>query len=264
MNENTSEINYINSPLVEVVCGVSFKSLDSLTVPYVGLFWDEFRHDFPKCQELPPLLPISNLEQNIELEFSNVPLLPRLWFFNLEKNKVIQLQRDRFIFNWRKSTYEGKYPNYPMVFNNFNKYFLEFKNFIDKNNLGNVEPIQYEMRYINQLKKGKDWNTIDDIKNIFPNFNLSNIGDSINLESFNWQSVFSVSPNLGKLSALIRLAKNHQTGEHVVLFELSFTGSFTDSFDKIQLWFDSAHKYLIDSFSILTSKDMQENIWRKI
>lgn len=55
-------------PLREVVCGITFKKLEALMVPHIGLLWDEYRADYPKCQDQPEIPLILEAVGYIELE----------------------------------------------------------------------------------------------------------------------------------------------------------------------------------------------------
>jgi hypothetical protein len=42
--------------------------------------------------------------------------LPRSWFRSADGHGLIQLQRDRFVYNWKRETPEdGPYPSYDVV-----------------------------------------------------------------------------------------------------------------------------------------------------
>ncbi|MFQ5734475.1 MAG: hypothetical protein ACE5KM_21275, partial [Planctomycetaceae bacterium] len=53
------------------------------------------------------------------LEISQIPDLPRVFFEDESGNWLIQIQRDRFLHNWRVSTDESEYPRYPEVSRRF-------------------------------------------------------------------------------------------------------------------------------------------------
>lgn len=44
-------------PVIEVVCGIYFKSISNLLAPHFGLLWEKYRDEYPICQEVAPLAP---------------------------------------------------------------------------------------------------------------------------------------------------------------------------------------------------------------
>jgi hypothetical protein len=57
---------YHNPPIDEVVCGVLFEPLRSFLLPHFGLLWERFRKEYPKCQEVAPLLPVIGAGASLE------------------------------------------------------------------------------------------------------------------------------------------------------------------------------------------------------
>jgi uncharacterized protein (TIGR04255 family) len=46
---------YRNPPVIEVFCGLVFEPIATLKLLYYGLFWNEFRTEYPLCQHAPPI-----------------------------------------------------------------------------------------------------------------------------------------------------------------------------------------------------------------
>src|SRR4051812_35023213 len=94
-------------PVAEVVCGVLFNILPGFKTYHVGLFWEKVRKDFPRVEEAPPLNSViektaGDNRPSLDLELSGVPPLRRTWFVDTEGTHLIQLQQDRFLFNWKR------------------------------------------------------------------------------------------------------------------------------------------------------------------
>ena len=97
-------------PVIEVVCGVLFKPLESMLAPHLGVLWDRFKAQYRTCQEVAPLAPIVERfdeSPGVELAISDKPPLPRIWFIHESETGIIQVQRDRFLHNWKKVRPEG-------------------------------------------------------------------------------------------------------------------------------------------------------------
>ena len=61
---------------------------------------------------------------------SGLPPLPRCWFLNDTETRLIQLQADRFIHNWRKVTGKEEYPRYEAIRDEFIDRWDEFCMFL--------------------------------------------------------------------------------------------------------------------------------------
>lgn len=260
---------YESPPLTEVVCGVTFKSLDRLTAAHVGIFWGELQPEYPKVEEYPPIAsPIEifdTKEVSTELEFTSVPPLPREMFLSEDDVFVIQLQRDRFIFNWRRLNEVNLYPRYPQVIEKFENNLRVFRDLTAKGSI-ETEPIQYELTYINHIPQGDLWEKSGEIGNIFPFSNLSFDGTVLKSpEHVNWRTTFLLPNKLGRLHATIRTnSLRRSDNKPVIFFELTVRGMASDTSDIGRKdWFDLAREWIVRGFTDLTSNEAQEKLWRR-
>ena len=125
--------DYETPPVIEVVCGILFKSIKALLAPHFGLLWEKYKSDYSICREVIPLTPmIENFDERhpIDLQITDVPPLPRIWFVHKNDNGIVQIQRDRFLHNWKKAKPEDEYPRYPKVIELFKDRFSKFQLFL--------------------------------------------------------------------------------------------------------------------------------------
>ncbi len=261
---------YENPPLTEVVCGITFQNLEQFIAPHFGLLWQQFQPDFPRVEEVPPLA--SSIEifegQTLQgkLEFSGIPPLPRELFVSEDENNVIQIQRDRFAHNWRKLHNENEYPRYANVIKSFQERFSVFENFIKEAGM-QITPLQYELTYVNQIPEGDLWNTVSDIKNIFPKFDFS-FNDSLILkepETANWRISFVLPNQIGRLYATVKTgAIRIPDNKKIIIFDLTVRGISNDNpLSNMKQWFDVAREWIVKGFTDLTSSDAHEKLWRR-
>jgi uncharacterized protein (TIGR04255 family) len=183
---------YENPPVNEVVCGIHFTRLDELLNPYLGLLWEKYKPEYSRCQEVAPLMPIiENFDQGEPQEVDMLPL-PRTWFVHDNNRNIIQVQRDRFLHNWRKIHSSDNYPRYDNIIKDFRDRLSTFTEFLKENNLGTLTLLQYELTYINHILQGDGWETINDVEQIFPNFSWQKGKNSFltSPETINWQTSF--------------------------------------------------------------------------
>jgi len=259
-----------NPPVNEVVCGVLFKSLEQLLTPYLGLLWESYKGDYSTCQETPPLIPIVETfgegRPRNKPEFTEIPPLPRVWFVHKHGNGIIQVQRDRFLHNWRKLKAETMYPRYCQVIGMFLDHFGTLQRFLDQHKLGSIEPLQYEMTYVNHIYQSDGRATNADVGQIFADFvwRTTQARFLPDPEGINWRTTFVLPDRAGRLHVSIQNAESREDNRPLYVFELTVRGIGKDSeLSKIKDWFDLAHQWIVRSFADLTNEKIQKEIWRR-
>lgn len=260
---------YESPPLTEVMCGITFKPINGMTAAHVGVLWSSYQPDFPKIEEYAPTLSqieiFSGQEFVPQLELTNVPPLPREMFISTDDNFIIQIQRDRFIFNWRRQTDLDSYPRYPNVIEKFEANYNVFKRMMAEGQIDN-EIIQYELVYNNHIPKGDLWDSVGDIGKLFSFANTAIDGSLLSEpEHLNWRTSFALPEHSGRLHATIRTNSVRKSDNMpIVVFELTVRGMATGSSDEARrIWFDQAREWIVKGFTDLTSSEAQERLWRR-
>jgi uncharacterized protein (TIGR04255 family) len=145
-------------PVTEVVVGVQFNSLERFLSPHLGLVWERFKRDFPGIEERPPLAPSfetfgpqPQLLPAISMQIATGADIPRVLFVNADRTQVLQVQKDRFLHNWRKVESGGEYPRFEQMLATFEQGFDTFSGVIANEHIGTIVPNQCEVSYINQI-----------------------------------------------------------------------------------------------------------------
>ena len=55
----------------------------------------------------------------MDFEVTNMPPLRRSWLVNQEGTNLLQVQEDRFLFNWKRTEAQPDYPSYENVISAF-------------------------------------------------------------------------------------------------------------------------------------------------
>ncbi len=261
--------SYEDPPVTEVVCGILFKPLEALLAPHLGLLWEKFKAEYSSCREVAPLAPaIERFEGQPEVKFmfADVPPLPRIWFVRSEDNAIIQVQRDRFLHNWKKVRPEDEYPRYHKVIQMFKDHLSRFQGFLQEYQLGAIEPLQYEMTYVNHISKSNAWTKIGEIGKVFPDFCFKENEQRFlpEPEGVNWRTTFVLPDKAGRLHVTIRNAISRDRNIPILLLELTVRGIGKDkSFEGMWAWFDLAREWIVRGFADLTSDEVQKNVWRR-
>jgi len=190
----------------------------------------------------------------------------RTWFETQDGNRLVQVQRDRFLHNWKKEKDSDKYPHYEYVIKNFETCFEIFEAFLHDHGLGNVEPRQYELTYINHIFKGEGWDTLNDVGNIFQDFFRRKNGTRFlpEPEIIQWFTSFTLPNRTGRLHVSVRLGARKSDGRPTILLELTARGMSADqSRESMWSWFKTAHEWIVQGFSDVTTNEIQAKLWRR-
>ena len=271
MDNLQNKLDFARPPVDEVVLSVLFKSLNELLAPHLGEIWQEFKKDgFERIAEQPLVPPIVEKFPapigEAKLHIGNVPKLARIWFVDKDDSRLIQVQRDRFTFNWRKTEASPTYPGFSDIFADFEGFYNRFRQVLESQRIGRVTPLQYELTYIDQLFRGDGWDTLNDIGKIYNLF-----ADTQRLDSF-WTDAESIIlrtsflvPNLqGRLhftiSSRVKMPEQQQT------LQTDFTiRGFPENaeYDAMIAWFTKAHARVRENFSSIFMEDIQTQVWER-
>jgi uncharacterized protein (TIGR04255 family) len=259
--------SYETPPVGEVVFGTLFEPLDQMLAPHLGVLWNQFPADFASCEEQPPLPPIVEAACTTPptiLKSNRFPL-PRVWLVHRDGQRLIQVQRDRFLFNWRRTKPEDSYPRFDTLFPEFVSHWGIFRRFLADKGLGQLVPRQYEISYINHIVAGDGWAEFEDLASVFPDFTWRRTGRFLPAPtSVNLQAVFPLPDNMGRLHMSIRDARTLADGKPVFMFEVTVKGvPADDSAATFDTWFRTARGWIVRGFTDLTSENMQSQVWRR-
>lgn len=149
-------ITFDAPPVFEVALSVQFEDLP-ITAAHYGLYWAQVRARYPTPIEQAPIDPV--IERFVGVQLDNAPQLrildkpdtPRMWFVSADGTELIQLQRNRFVRNWRVHGGGSSYPRYPVLRERFVQDFTSFVEFAEREGLGDIAPTQVEVTYINHV-----------------------------------------------------------------------------------------------------------------
>ncbi|MEE8553791.1 MAG: TIGR04255 family protein [Desulfobacterales bacterium] len=252
--------SYKKPPINEVVCGVRFNASDRLYIPHIGLLWNKFRGDYPHLQHVPPLAARTG-QLLIDLA-TGVPI-PRVWFINEADDELIQFQSDGFYLNWRRR--ERDYPRYEYIIENFEKVVNIIEGFYEEYKLGSIEPIEYELTYINHIPKGQGWESIEDLPRVFSNLNWAQIEGQFlpRPDGTAWDVVFLLPDGKGRLIVSQKHGVRKEDQVPVLFLELKVLG-IDNSVKKsgIRDWFDISHEWIVRGFADITTPEIHE-LWER-
>lgn len=256
--------NFKLPPVIERVLGVHFAPIENWGVPHFGLLWQTMRTDYPKFSVQPPIASAAELESNfLRLDFRSEPDI-RCWFLSETDDELIQVQRDRFLLNWRRRE-SRDYPRYsPDLRNTFLSRWKAFTDFLKSENLQQPHVIQCEVTYINHIPQGDGWQVAADWDKVFTICNPLRSESSLPLPESRRFALSYLLPNeLGSLTASATRVLRGTDSKVVIQFEISARGKpERATADAIFDWLDEAHEWVVRSFDDLTMPAMHER-WEK-
>ncbi|MEX1164958.1 MAG: TIGR04255 family protein [Nitriliruptor sp.] len=148
-------------PLREVAIAVLFHPLPGLAQAHVGRYWELIRDRYPRVRDLPPIEPYLEAEARGQPLFQlqvGPPPLRRSWFISEDDERLVQLQNDRFVHNWRGDG--TSYPHLEDLWSSFAERFTEFAGWVSTEDIGSIEPFQLELTYVNVIEAPSLWDVL--------------------------------------------------------------------------------------------------------
>ena len=245
------------SPLTEVVCGVEFYAPGFSSVHF-GLYWQAIKERFPtKPVDRPPINEFNSL-----LSFSSQPNLCRVWFKSEKKEELIQVQSNRFYYNWRRQEKTDEYSFDDEIYVNFAREWEVFKKWCLERAEIPLKIVRYELTCVNTIDKDFGWHNSNDHKKVF-----SFVSKDLLLEPdiFNTEMEFKLKNDLGILSVNLNQRENLDNNDSLFVFlELTTKSANTD--EDIKTWFEQVHKLTVSTFLALLTEEIKQEwglVWLK-
>ena len=263
---------YANPPVSEVVLSVEFLPLEGWKGSHGGRFWAEIVQEYPQT-EVQPMLP-SQIEQfgedvwkqrPVQVEFGD-PDWARFWFIGEPPTRLIQVQRNRFIVNWRKIQGDEVYPRYVNdIRPRFQREWERFKGYVAAQQLGAVSVQQCEVTYINDIPQGQGWTTPADTARLFaPWSGKVTEGFLSSPEMLNIAGSFLMPEDQGRLHFIIQRAFRKTDESQILQLRLTARGRpRSGDTAGVLAWMDLGREWIVRGFTDLTTAEAHR-LWRRI
>jgi len=230
-------------PLDEIIFDIGFKKLENFKTEEVSLYQKEIDKKFTKI-ESKQYLPKKPNTADINYLFSNI----RSWLINKNEDEVIQLQNDRFVYNWRKRSTE--YNSYEDKRKDFIKYFDKFCTFYKTKEL-NFDLLQLSYRNhidLDYFKSDFDLNKIDEI---FPFLKIDSFKSVGKIQ--NYQQIIEIKTfQEDNVSLIIKIQYGTRNFDQkpLIIYEIIANCNYFENISLINYknWFDIAHKSIREFF----------------
>ncbi len=267
---NVVRPEFIDPPIIEQVFTVIFDKIPGFGIVDLGLFWSEIRDSFPHysvAPRLPTQREVFGPVDTAGFEFSVAAFdMPRLMYRN-DGGELIQLQDDRFSFNWAKQ--DGTiYPNSDVTAERFWELFSFFDAFLRTRNLPNLAIRQCEVTNLNIIPVADFGNNYGDVGNALKLDPLDLGVDFLVAETYvrNRQHRI-VDPEgkfIGRLHTAISPVINSQDNSQAYRLELTARSAPDISDNKqVRTFFDVARNSINAGFLGIVTDEMRKK-WGEI
>jgi uncharacterized protein (TIGR04255 family) len=267
--DDKAELYFATPPLTEVSFSLQFEPIEQLHLGFLGLLWDVFRDRYPIAQHADEIDHVIEkfgvLPREIPQKLKFLPQLPlpRMMYFSEDKQFLIQVQKDRFILNWRNhESVKFEYPRYK----NLKKRFLDeieiLYGFLKANNLPSPDYDQVEFTYTNHID-AKDhiaqevFNDVIDEKRYSP---------SLELETFDIKLKHILKKddhNIGRMYTSIASGSRKSDGSKLYILNFTTrTHPTKPSLEGVVEVMDIMREEINNSFSAITKPKMH-NLWNR-
>ncbi len=268
-NPQSGHVRFERPPVIETVFGIQFQPLQKWQTPIFGLFWATIKDRYPSYRVVPPLeSQVEDVDQSHRSmggpAFSILPgpPTPRCWFFNVPETQLIQVQPDRFVFNWKRGLVDASYPHYKNIRPVLEEEWAHFRGFVDSNDLGKLEVRQCEIAYINHIEIGAGWKDFAELDSVLTVWSGGTLNrTSLKPEDINVGIRYRLPERMGRLHVLAEpVLRTTDYKEVLQLTIIARGGPESPDSENIFGWFDVAQTYVRESFVDLTT-DKMHAIW---
>ena len=232
------KIELSKPPVVELVIGAQFNA-PIFSNEFIYDYYQTIKEEFPKIQENSPLpfiieSTVSPSESRILQGFHS-----RRFFINKDGNKLLQLQPDRILFNWRKNTQLEEYPSFSVILNQFELFIESISKFIPDI----IERInQLEVTFVDKIFIDTFGSSSIKLDRIFSPIKFSDV-----VKTIRCNIAFPHEEIKGNLIFDLKSGNNNADNRRILISETTCRGMKNEG-ETISEWYHRAHEILLDFF----------------
>jgi uncharacterized protein (TIGR04255 family) len=246
-------------PVAEVAISVFFNGLPGLKTAHIGKFWNLIEKDYPKTQDLLPIVEGPASIQQLVSPDSPLPLR-RVFLISADDTFVTQIQQNFFAHNWRKIKETDEYPSFDRPSELFLSRWEIFQDFLRGINAGEMIPTRYEITYVNQFVEPKGAFPLA-LERYSPVISLRHAQDEPLVsapKALTADLEYDLPAKLGTLRVAFKQGERPADKMEVMQVDLTARVFQTPDGPDLRDWLEKAHECLALSFVSLTTKEAHE------
>lgn len=250
-------------PVVEQAITLMFAPIEGFSIGDIGLFWAQVRDDFPVCQtadRLQPAVEAFGSELNFQITLGTSVEVPRAFFRNTHGNELVQLQSDRFAYNWMRAD-GSEYPRHKKTTGRFWELFSLFERFLDERGLPQPKLQQCELINVNIAPLKEFGGTYASALEILSFLERQPIWpERIELEAATIQTHYILRNEqglaIGRLHFDLNPVRDAASGEDAIRFDIVARGTMSPLHrNSADQFFSEARDYINTAFIRLTTDE---------
>lgn len=260
-------------PVVEVAASVQFASIQGLDAAKLGALWTHFRERYPRTEQQPPLPSVTEAfgsarAPRFGISFEQAFPTPRLWFLDQSGTRVVQVQSNRLIVNWRQLDTGAEYPRYPAIREALIEAYGLLSQYLEQEGLSSIQLDQAELTYVNHIaagERGRNRESLGRYLTCWRDPESKVLQGSPEETSVRFQYVMhsDTSPT-GRLFVEVESAYRAHDSTPIYVMNLIARGAPTSPKLEGALDFlSNAHSWIVRGFTDLTTSDSHEQ-WERI
>jgi uncharacterized protein (TIGR04255 family) len=190
--------------------------------------------------------------------------MPRYFFISKSGSEAIQIQQDRFGYNWRKLQENDEYPRFGPIEERFEDYAQRFISFVQDHRLGNMRITQAEVTYVNKIRTEGAPGKLEKVVSVFSgDYTDSFLHDPEEVQLALRYPILRDGDFCGRLYVDVRpitLLEGQAALNMVLLARGKPDGN---DIKAARGFFETAHEHIVSGFTSITSKQMHQ-IWGRI
>jgi len=257
-------VKYKNPPVVETVLSVQFNPLANFGAGQLGSYWKELGTGWPYVADAPAVDPVfERFESTTAWEAAafgvkfTTQIDVRLQIRNTAKDRMIQVQNGRFIYNWLGAA-DGNYPSYESVRPEFDEHWNNFRKFVVSNSDEDVvQPNQWEVIYVNRMPRGTVWRQLPDLQEVLTFLKQPPLSDSgLSFRSIGGEWQYEIPPRKGTF--YLKLGMEQKDSTPNVVMTLLARGPIGEEVSSLDEGLELGHTTITKAFDRLTSNFAQK------
>lgn len=261
---------YQHPPVVEVAASIQFANIRGLDAARLGLLWSRFRDSYPRTEQHPPLATASEIFESTRggrVGFSaetSFPV-PRLWFLNSDGTRLVQVQSNRLVVNWRQLDTGKPYVRFSGLMSMLSESVDLLGVFLDDEKLESMKPDQVELTYVNHIRLGEKGSARAPLSRYISCWRSEPASWTLGTAeeaSFRTQYVLT---RQGSASArlFVELDSGYTASSRTPIYVMNLIARGapdTPTVESALSFFDEAHQWIVNGFTSLTT-DEAHTLW---
>lgn len=256
-------------PVAEVALSIQTSPVPRLQTADMSVFWDRFlRPDYPHTQDQPAAAPqIERFDDTAfmpSVMFGFGAPLGRQWYLSEDQTRLVQLQNDRLVLNWRRLGSEA-YPHYETLREDLKRIAQQWSEYLEREGFQPQQVVQAEVTYINQMPVDEPFKHLSDLGALLAVLRPEWPPQMGRPELVQLEQRFVVDSPGGKFARMYLAVAPAilQDGRSGLTLNLVVRGApAVSSLEGVLTWLDFAHNQIINSFADITTNAMRQK-WRQ-